>query len=178
MHKLLRDCLGRSPLRCCSARSLRPILCPWRPKNAEKSSRRWPTARCRTSFSRTRRNSTSSRWLASKITEFGLSRHPQRKGSSPDTKIRSLSWFGRSWQRPGGPLCFLCPLEPNWTTSTTSRYFRGLPAALGQETLPRSSLVPATGLCALSRFQKHPVLDSEENLIHKHGSLACKEPWP
>ena len=27
------------------------------------------------------------------MTEFGLPRHPQRKGSSPDTKIRSMSYF-------------------------------------------------------------------------------------
>ena len=39
------------------------------------------------------------------------------------------------------------------------------------------SLVPATGLCSLLRFQDHPALDSEENpLIHKQGSLLCKEP--
>ena len=59
------------------------------------------------------------------------------------------------------------------------RHFGGLPVALGQEALPRNSLVPATGLCALFRFQDHPVLDSEENpIIHKQGSLTCKEPWP
>ena len=59
------------------------------------------------------------------------------------------------------------------------RHFEGLPAALGQEALSRSSWVPATGLCALSRFQGHPALDSEENpFIHKQRSLACKESWP
>ena len=57
------------------------------------------------------------------------------------------------------------------------RHFGGLSAALGQEVLSRSSMAPATGPCALSRFQDHPVLNSEENpLIHKQGSLACKEP--
>ena len=57
------------------------------------------------------------------------------------------------------------------------RHFGGLPAALGQEALPMSSLVPATGLCAFSRFQDYPVLDLEENpLIHKQENLACKEP--
>ena len=47
--------------RCCIARSLRAIMWQWGSKNAGKFSRRWPTARCRTSCSRTRRNSTSSR---------------------------------------------------------------------------------------------------------------------
>ena len=104
-----------SPSRCCIARSLRPIMWPWGTKNAGKSFRRWPTARCRTSCSRTRRNSTSSRWQTSKMTKFVLPRHPQRRGSSPDAKICSLSWFcfGRPSQRPGGSLCFLCPMESN-----------------------------------------------------------------
>ena len=45
-----------------------------------------------------------------------------------------------------------------------------------QEALPRSSLLPVIGLCALSRFQDYPVLDSEENpLIHKQGRLACRD---
>ena len=35
---------GWSPSRCCCARSLRPIMWPWGPKNARKSSRRWSTA--------------------------------------------------------------------------------------------------------------------------------------
>ena len=59
------------------------------------------------------------------------------------------------------------------------RHFGGLSAVLGQEALPWSFLVLATGLCVLSRFQDHRVLDSKENsLIHKQGSLACKEHWP
>ena len=41
-------------------------------KNAEKSYRRWPAARCRISCSRTRRNSTSSRWQTSIMTELGF----------------------------------------------------------------------------------------------------------
>ena len=36
------------------------------------------------------------------MTEFGLPRHPQKKGSSPDPKIRSLSWFGRPSQLETG----------------------------------------------------------------------------
>ena len=50
-----------SPSKCSIARSFRTIMLPWGPKNAGKSSRRWPTVRCRTSCLRTRRNSTSSR---------------------------------------------------------------------------------------------------------------------
>ena len=61
---------GRSPLRCCIARSLRPIMWPWGPKNAGKSCSRWPTARCQNSCSRTKRNSTFNRWYTSKMTEF------------------------------------------------------------------------------------------------------------
>ena len=90
---------------------------------------------------------------------------------SPDAEIRSLSWFGRS-QRPGGHVWSQIELP-----AQHRRHFGGLHAALGQEAFPMSSLVPATGLCALSRFQDYPVLDSEENsLIHKQGSLARKEP--
>ena len=63
-------------------------------KRAQESSRRWPTESCRTWCLRTRRNSTPSRWYVSKMTEFGLFRHLQRKGSSQDAKIRSLSWLG------------------------------------------------------------------------------------
>ena len=48
-----------------------------------------------------------------KMTEFWLPRHPQWEEPSPDTKIRSMSWFGRPSQRPGGPLCFLYSLESN-----------------------------------------------------------------
>ena len=59
MHQVLETIWGWSPSRCCIARSLRPIMWPWVPRNAGKSSRKWPTAR---SCSRTRRNLTSSRW--------------------------------------------------------------------------------------------------------------------
>ena len=91
---------GWSPSRCCIARSFRPIMWPRGPKNSGKSSRKCPTAYCRTSYSRTRRNSTSSRWQSNKITEFGLPRHPQREGSSPGAKIHSPSWFGRLQYHP------------------------------------------------------------------------------
>ena len=114
------------------------------------------------------------------MTEFGLVRHPQREGS-PDAKIRSLSLFGRLAQKPGGLVCFLCPLESNWTRHLSRpdiyrRHFGGSPAALGQEALLGSFLGSATRLCAFSCFQDHPGLDSEEDpLIHKQGNMACKE---
>ena len=41
-----------------------------------------------------------------KMTEFGFPRHPQSEESSPDAKMRSLSWFGQKSQRPGDPLAF------------------------------------------------------------------------
>ena len=101
-----------SPSRCSIARSLRTIMWPRGPKNAEISSRRWPTARCRTSCLRTRHSQREK-------SSLDFPRHPQREKSSPDPKIRSLSWFERPSQRPGGPLCSLCPLESNWTPSAT-----------------------------------------------------------
>ena len=71
-------------------------------------------------------------------------------------------------------------MESNRTPKKTAlpcRYFGGMSITLGQEALSRSSLVPATELCALSGFQDYPVLHSEENpLIHKQGSLASMEP--
>ena len=53
---------GRSPSRCCIARSLRLIMCSRGPKNTEKFSSRWPTARCWTFCSQTIRKSTSNKW--------------------------------------------------------------------------------------------------------------------
>ena len=92
-------------------------------------------------------------------------------------QIRSLSYLsGRHRDRKVHS--FFCALWTEIELPALHRgHFGGLPAALAQEALPRSSQFAATGLCAC--FQDHSVLDSEENpLIHKHGSLACKELWP
>ena len=86
----------------------------------------------------------------------------QTEGSSPDAKIRYVSWFGRPSQVPGtGRFGFLCPLESIELPALHRRHFGGLPTALNQEALPRSSLVSATELCAVSRFQDHPLPNSE-----------------
>ena len=170
MHQMLKNDLVVKLLKMLHPRGLRPIMWAWELKNAGKFSKRWPTARCLTSCLRTRKNSASGRWYISKMTEFRLLRHIQRKGSSPDAKICTLSWFARPSQRPGVPsnLCaFWSQIElSGCLLPWDKKHFQG-------------GLVPATGRCALSRFQDHPVLDSEENpFIHKQGNLACKEPWP
>ena len=78
-----------------------------------------------------------------KMTEFGFPRHPQKEGSSLDAKIRSLSWFGWPSQRPGDSLCFLCPLESNWTPSATSPAFWRIAYCPG----PRSTSKEFPGPC-------------------------------
>ena len=52
-HQVLRDDLGVKPFKMLHCQELRPIMWPWGSKNAGKSSRKWPTARCRPSCSRT-----------------------------------------------------------------------------------------------------------------------------
>ena len=61
MHQVLRDDLGVKPFKMLHRQDLTINHVATMVQNAVKSSRRWPTARCRTSCSRTRRNSTSSR---------------------------------------------------------------------------------------------------------------------
>ena len=149
----------------------------WGPKNAGKSSRRWLTARCCTSCSRTR-NSTSSRWQTSKMTVWASSSSTERRIVTG----RQCPQFAMVWaavtETGRSPLLF----EPSGVKLNSQRYIAdiwGLPAALRQEALPKSFLVHATELCTLSLFQENPILDSEESsLIHKLGSLACNEPWP
>ena len=62
MHQVWRDDQGVKPFKMLHRQELTDNHVAMRAQNAGKSSRRWPTARCRTSCSQTRRNSTSSRW--------------------------------------------------------------------------------------------------------------------
>ena len=62
MHQMLRHNLGVKPFKMLHCQELTDNHVAMRTQSAEKSSRRWLTARCRFSCSRTRRNSTSSRW--------------------------------------------------------------------------------------------------------------------
>ena len=110
------------------------------------------------------------------MTEFDFLCLPQREGELPDAKIRCYSLGSRHRDR-NVPSAFYINCSQIELPALHRRHFGGLPTALGQEELPRSYLVPATRLCALSSFQAHPVLDLEENrLIHKQGCLTCKEP--
>ena len=64
IHQVLRNDLGMKPFMMLHRWELTAIHVAMRArrKNAEKSSRRWPTVRCRISSSRTRRILTSSKW--------------------------------------------------------------------------------------------------------------------
>ena len=62
MHQVLREDLGVKPFKLLHRQELTANHMAMRTQNARKSSKRWLMARCRTSCSRTRRNSTSSRW--------------------------------------------------------------------------------------------------------------------
>ena len=87
------------------------------------------------------------------MTEFGLPRHPRREGSSPDAKFavcHSLSGRHRDREVPSAFCALWSQIEH---PALHRRHFGRVPAALGQEVLPRSFLVPATGICALLRFQ-------------------------
>ena len=54
------------------------------------------------------------------------------------------SWFGRPSHSPGGFLCFLCPLESNWTPSATSPTFWRIASFPGW---PRSTSKELPGRC-------------------------------
>ena len=118
---------GWSYSRCCTARSLRPIMWAWGPKNAGKSSRKWPTTRCQTSCSRTRRNSSSiERSIVTRL------QNPQSVMVSAAVKKRAR-----------GPLCFFCPLESNRTPSAASPTFWRVACCPG----PRSISKQCPGPC-------------------------------
>ena len=84
--------LGWSPSRCLIARSLQTIMGPWGLKNARKSSRRWPMARCLTSCSRTKSNSSSCRWKTSKWSSLGY--HVIRRGKDCHQTPKSAVYHG------------------------------------------------------------------------------------
>ena len=168
-----------SPLRCCIGRSLRPIMSPWGPKNAEKSSRKWPTARCRASCSLTRRNRYPAGGKPAKWPSLGSLFIHSGKYRHQTSKLAACHGLYSRHRDRGGSSLLLCPLESNWTPSATSPTFWRVACCPGPRSTSKDFLVPATGLCTLSHFQDRPVIDSEKNpLIHKQGSLACMEPWP
>ena len=97
------------------------------------------------------------------MTEFGLPRHPHRKGSSPDFKIRNMSGFGWPSQ---GPRDLWSKIK---LPALHRRHFGELPAALGQEALSRSSLVPAPS---------HASKIIQSWTRRKIPSYISKEVWP
>ena len=145
---------------------------PWGPKNSGNFCRTSQKACCPIWSSLTRRNFTSSKLLTRKTIEFGCP-HPWLKEElSPDTKIRSLWWFGSGDRNREIP----APFCSNWSEielwAVCLRHSGGLSAALGQATLQRRTVDPPTGFGTLPWFKIYPIMDSEEN------PLISKEDWP
>ena len=162
---------GWSPSRCCIAKSLRPIMWPWRPKNAEKSSRRWLTAEPHI-------HGREKKWhLAGgkpeKWPSLGLLVIHRGKDRLQTPKSAVYHGLGPPVKETGRSLGYLCPLESHCTPSVSLPTFWRVACCPGPRSTSKEFPAPATEHCVLSRFQDHPVLESEKNsLIHKQGSLA------
>ena len=114
---------------------------------------------------------------ARKKTECPLPSTPQKHEKSCDETLAEVAepWPPRTavTETRRLPLLFV----PSGVKLNFQRYIADILeflAALGHEARPRSFLVPAAGLCALSRFQDLPVLNSSRTI----PLFISKKLWP